>query len=118
MRFSFVLRTKGRTQNVEKLGVAVSFCIWRQHCRNKTPGNAIPVLSMKLQLGWYVFWLFFKIDLCSAISFKRSRRELSIDVAEHKSMSKNKGVVRILVIFQDKPMFSHIIRKVSARAFH
>ena len=28
-------------------------------------------------------WLFFKIDLCSAISFKRSRWELSIDVAEH-----------------------------------
>ena len=33
-----------------------------------------------------VFWLFFKIDLCSAISFKRSRRELSIDVAKHRSM--------------------------------
>jgi len=28
------------------------------------------------------------------------------------------GVVRILVIFQDRPMFSHIIRKASARAFH
>jgi len=28
------------------------------------------------------------------------------------------GVVRILVIFQDRPMFSHIIQKVSARAFH
>jgi len=28
------------------------------------------------------------------------------------------GVVRILVIFQDRPMFSLIIQKVSARAFH
>jgi len=26
-------------------------------------------------------------------------------------------VVRILVIFRDRPMFSHIIQKVSARAF-
>jgi len=32
---------------------------------------------------------------CSAISFKRSRWELSIDVAEQRSISKNKGVVRI-----------------------
>jgi len=60
----------------------------------------------------------FKIDLSSAISFKRSRRELSIDVAEHRSTLKNKGVMRIMVIFQDRPMFSHIIQKVSARAFH
>jgi len=36
----------------------------------------------------FVFWLFFKIDLCSAISFKRSRRELSIDVAEQRSILK------------------------------
>jgi len=28
------------------------------------------------------------------------------------------GVARILVIFQDRPMFSHIIEKVSVRAFH
>jgi len=28
------------------------------------------------------------------------------------------GVVGILVIFQDRPMFSHIIQRVSARAFH
>jgi len=31
---------------------------------------------------------------------------------------KNEGVVRILVIFQDRPMFSHIIQMVSVRAFH
>ena len=64
--------------------------------------------------GWYVFWLFFKIRLCLSISFKRPQRELSI-VAEH---SENKGVARLPIIFQDSPMFSHIIRKVSARAFH
>jgi len=28
------------------------------------------------------------------------------------------GLVRILIMFQDRPMFSHIIQKVSARAFH
>ena len=66
----------------------------------------------------YVFWLFFKIGLRSTMSFKRSRRELSTDVAENRSILKNKGVVRILVIFQDIPVFSHISQKVSARAFH
>jgi len=38
---------------------------------------------------------FFKIHRCSAISFKRSRRELSIDVAEHRSILKNIKAVRI-----------------------
>ena len=60
----------------------------------------------------------FKIGLCSAISFKRSQRELSIDVAEHSSIMKNMGAMRILVIFQDRPMFSHIFQKVSGRAFY
>jgi len=48
--------------------------------KNKTPilGNATTVLGMKL---FWVFWLFRELDLCSATSFKRSRRELSIDVA-------------------------------------
>jgi len=31
----------------------------------------------------------FKIDLCSVTSFKRSWRDLSIDVAEHRSILKN-----------------------------
>jgi len=65
-----------------------------------------------------LFWSFFKIAPCSAISLKRSRRDLSIDVAEHRSTFENKGVMRILVKFQDRPMFSHIIEKISARAFH
>jgi len=36
-----------------------------------------------------VLWLFFKEDLCSATSFKMSRRELSIDMAEYGSILKN-----------------------------
>ena len=51
--------------------------------------SSIPVVGVKPKQGWYVFWLFFKIGLCLAISSKRSRRELSIDVAEHRSMLKN-----------------------------
>jgi len=46
------------------------------------------LLGVKPKRGWYVFCLFFKIALCSAVLFKRSRRGLSIDVAEHSSMLK------------------------------
>jgi len=90
------------------------------HSQNKTPNfwNALSVLGLKPKRGWYVIWLFLRIGICSAISFKRSRRELSIDVAEHRSVLKIKGEVRILIILQDRPMFSHIVRKVSARASH
>ena len=49
----------------------------------------IPVLGMKLKRRLYLLGLFFKIDPCSAILFKRSRRELSIDVAEQRSMLKS-----------------------------
>jgi len=52
-------------------------------------GNAILVLGVKPKWGWYVFWLFLMIGLSLAISFKRYRRELSIDVAEHRSMLEN-----------------------------
>jgi len=57
-------------------------------CKNKTPvlGNAIPVLGVKPNGD--VFWLFFQIGLCSALSFERSRQELSIDMAEHRSTVK------------------------------
>jgi len=92
----------------------------RIHNQNQTAvlGNSIPVLGVKPKRGRYVFGLFFEIGRSSVISFKKFRRELSIDAAEHKSTSKNKGVVRILIIFLDRPMFSHVIRKVSARASH
>jgi len=39
--------------------------------------------------GGTCFGYFFKIGLCSATSFERSRRELSNDVAEHRYMLKN-----------------------------
>jgi len=42
----------------------------------------------------------------------------AIEVAELRPILKNKGVVRILVIIYGRPMFSHIIQKVSVRAFH
>jgi len=59
--------------------------------KNENPvmGNAIPVLGVKLKRGWYLFCIFLEIGLRSAISFKRSRRELSIDMAEHRSWFKN-----------------------------
>jgi len=49
----------------------------------------MPVLGVKPKRGWYVFWLFYKIGLSSAISLERTRRELSIDVAENRSIWKN-----------------------------
>ena len=52
--------------------------------KNTLSGNAIPVLRVTQKRGLYVFRLFFKIDLCSAI-FKKSRRELSIDVTALKN---------------------------------
>jgi len=56
---------------------------------------------MKPKRGWYVFWLFFKKELFSAISFKRSWRELSIDVAEHWSMLKNdRNTLPVLVSYR------------------
>jgi len=62
--------------------------------------------------------VFFEIDLYSAILLKKPRQELFIDDAGHESILKIKGVMRILVTFQERPMFSHIIQKVLARAFH
>jgi len=63
--------------------------------------------------------IIFQDKLCLTISFERFRRELySINVAELMSISKNRGVKRISVIFQDIPMLSHIIQRISARAFH
>ena len=40
-------------------------------------------------MGWCVFRLFFKIDLCSTTSMESSRRDLLNDMAEHKSILKN-----------------------------
>jgi len=48
----------------------------------------------------YVFWSFFNIDQYSAKSFKRSRRDLSIDVAEHRYILKSKGVMVFWLFFK------------------
>jgi len=50
--------------------------------------------------GKVLFWLFFKIDLCSASSSKRSRQELSIDTAEHMSILKNYQNTHYSLIFK------------------
>ena len=62
--------------------------------KNKTRvlERATPDLGVKLKRRLYIFvyflvlrlvWLLFKIGLCSGISFERSRRKLSINMAEH-----------------------------------
>jgi len=48
----------------------------------------LPVLGNVI-MGVVQFLVIFKIGLCSAISFKKSRRKLSIDVAGHRSTLKN-----------------------------
>jgi len=57
-------------------------------------GESFPLMGLNISLSWKirewcVLWVFVKVDLRSAISFKRSRPELSIDVAEHRSIYKN-----------------------------
>ena len=63
-------------------------------------GNAIPAFGRETETGVFVVWLFFRLGLCSAISFKRSRLGLFTKVAEHRSFWKNKGLISILAIFQ------------------
>ena len=64
----------------------------------------MPVLGVKLKQGWYVFWLVFKMGLRSALPLKRSRRALSNDVAEHRSMLKDQQVTHYLRFgFMPKP---------------
>ena len=52
-------------------------------------GSSIPVSGVKLERGYYLFWLFFKIDLCSATSIGSSRQDLLNDVAENRFILKN-----------------------------
>jgi len=64
-----------------------------QPCHSKGLGESFLLMSLNIGLSWKireycVFWLLSKIDQCSAISFKRSRRERSIDVAQHRSTRK------------------------------
>jgi len=61
--------------------------------------------------------LFFKIDLCSATSMESSRRDLLNDMAEHRPILKHDKNTHYSLIFQDRPMFSHINGKLSPRPF-
>jgi len=75
-----------------------------QPYHSKGLGESFPLMWLNIGLSWKirercVFWVFFKVGLCSAVSFKRSRRVLSIDVAEHRSILKNKGKMRIFCYF-------------------
>jgi len=76
--------------------------------QNPGKGYALPVLGVKPKRGWYVFWLFFKIDLCSVKPMESSRRDLSNDMAEHMPILKTNQNTYLSFIFQDRPMFSLI----------
>jgi len=56
------------------------------HSKNKNPAFGkrigIPVLGVKPKRGWDEFWLFFKIDLCSATSMESSRQDRLKNVAK------------------------------------
>jgi len=72
----------------------VSFSIG-VHSKNKYCtrfGECYTCYGRETKTGTHIFWLFPKIGLYSAISwhaFETSRRELSIDMAEHRSMLEN-----------------------------
>jgi len=57
--------------------------------------QVLTCFECEIKTGVLRILLIFQDGPHSAISFKWSRRELSIDVAEHRSILKNKGVVRI-----------------------
>jgi len=61
------------------------------YSKNKTPvsGSSIPVLGVNTETGVVLIWLFSKIDLCSATSFKSAFQDLLNDVADHRSILKN-----------------------------
>ena len=46
-----------------------------------------------------------------------SRRDLFNEMSEHRSILKNNQYTHYSLIFQDRPMFSHINGKLSPRAF-
>jgi len=46
-----------------------------------------------------------------------SRRDLVNDMAEHRPILKNNQNTHYSLVFQDRPMFSHIIEKLSPRPF-
>ena len=74
--------------------------------RSKT-GIELPETGVSFLLR---IWLFSKIGLCSAISFKMFRRELSIDVAEHRSMLKTTIHTTPVLISYQKQVYHSLKR--------
>jgi len=62
--------------------------------------------------------LLFETKICSATSMECFCRDLLNDMADHGLSLKNNQNTHYSLIFRDEIMFSHIIQKVSARAFH
>jgi len=77
-----------------------------------------PVLGVKINRGWKVFRLYFKIVIRSATSVESSHRDLLNYMAEHRSILKNNQNTHYSLIFQDRPMLSHVNEKLSPRPFY
>ena len=75
--------------------------------------NPTSVLGIKVIQNKSVIWLFFKINLSTTISMKRSRRELSIDILIHRGIFKNNQITLFLGIILPKTgaSFSCVVRK-------
>ena len=69
-------------------------------------------LILKNNQNTYYSHFFFKLDLCSAISMESSHRDLLNDMAEHGPILNNQNT-HYSLIFQTRPVFSHINGKLS-----
>jgi len=73
----------------------------------------VPFFLVKMERVWFLFSLFFSTDLRSAILFARSRRELSIDVAEHRPILKNYTLIRTTSVLFSYPRKELLTQDVS-----
>ena len=65
----------------------VSYFLCHTKIKTSVLGNGLPIFGN--QNGGDSYFGFFSTGICSAVSFKRSQRELSNDVAEHRQTLKN-----------------------------
>jgi len=67
-------------------------------------------LEYEGETGEGVIWLFVKIYLSTAISMERSRRELSIDMVNHRDILKNTQITLLFFFtFMPKPRVIFIV---------
>jgi len=78
--------SQGGTQEIENIPLKT------YTVKTKRPFQGVLYLFGVWNWDGVNMWLFFKIDLCSATSFERSRRALPMDVAEHRSILKNNHI--------------------------